>query len=174
MHSHRRLSRRSLVATSSGMAAALAHRSKGRGPGFASGAQPDPARPGARWRRTRRLRPRQPPLRPGQTALRSEVPRRHTQHDGTERHGGVPRHAGGKGEGTPDIFWPEIEIVQELGKTGVLLDVTDIVEEKRGGILPGQDERVLHRLDRQVRRIPGRHRHGRSLLPPGPDRPGRA
>lgn len=30
-------------------------------------------------------------------------------------------------EGVPDIFWPEIDMVQELGKTGVLLDVTDIV-----------------------------------------------
>ncbi|MGH2549042.1 MAG: hypothetical protein ACRDHN_06610, partial [Thermomicrobiales bacterium] len=28
------------------------------------------------------------------------------------------------GEGTPDLLWPEIDMVQELGKTGVLLDVT--------------------------------------------------
>ena len=35
------------------------------------------------------------------------------------------------GAGVPDIFWPEIEMVQELGKTGILLDVTDIVDANK-------------------------------------------
>lgn len=42
------------------------------------------------------------------------------------------------GEGVPDIFWPEIEMVQELGKTGILLDVTDIVEANAENLSPGK------------------------------------
>jgi ABC-type glycerol-3-phosphate transport system substrate-binding protein len=42
------------------------------------------------------------------------------------------------GEGTPDIFWPEIAMVQELGRAGVLLDVTDIVEEHKDDLAPGK------------------------------------
>lgn len=45
-----------------------------------------------------------------------------------------------KGEGTPDIFWPEIEAVQELGKTGVLLDVTDLVEKHKDELAPGKTQ----------------------------------
>ena len=42
------------------------------------------------------------------------------------------------GEGTPDIFWPEIGDVQELGKTGVLLDVTDLVNKHKGELVEGK------------------------------------
>lgn len=42
------------------------------------------------------------------------------------------------GEGVPDIFWPEIEFVQEMGKTGILLDVTDIVEANAENLSPGK------------------------------------
>jgi ABC-type glycerol-3-phosphate transport system substrate-binding protein len=42
------------------------------------------------------------------------------------------------GEGTPDIFWPEIDVVQELGKTGVLLDVTDLVKKHEAELAPGK------------------------------------
>lgn len=41
-------------------------------------------------------------------------------------------------EGVPDIFWPEIDMVQELGKTGVLLDVTDIVDASKADLSPGK------------------------------------
>lgn len=41
-------------------------------------------------------------------------------------------------EGVPDIFWPEIDMVQELGKTGVLLDVTDIVTAAQADLSPGK------------------------------------
>lgn len=43
-----------------------------------------------------------------------------------------------EGEGTPDIFWPEIEAVQELGKAGVLLDVTDLVEKHKAELAAGK------------------------------------
>jgi multiple sugar transport system substrate-binding protein len=43
-----------------------------------------------------------------------------------------------KGDGTPDILWPEIDMVQELGKTGVLLDVTDIVTAAKADLAPGK------------------------------------
>jgi lactose/L-arabinose transport system substrate-binding protein len=42
------------------------------------------------------------------------------------------------GEGVPDLLWPEIEMVQELGKAGVLLDVTDIVEASAAELSPGK------------------------------------
>jgi ABC-type glycerol-3-phosphate transport system substrate-binding protein len=42
------------------------------------------------------------------------------------------------GEGTPDLLWPEIELVQELGKTGVLLDVTDLVDKLKADLAPGK------------------------------------
>lgn len=42
------------------------------------------------------------------------------------------------GEGVPDILWPEIEMVQELGKAGVFLDVTDIVEANKADLSPGK------------------------------------
>jgi lactose/L-arabinose transport system substrate-binding protein len=42
------------------------------------------------------------------------------------------------GEGTPDIFWPEIDMVQELGRTGVLLDVTDLVKKHEAELAPGK------------------------------------
>jgi ABC-type glycerol-3-phosphate transport system substrate-binding protein len=48
-----------------------------------------------------------------------------------------------KGEGTPDIFWPEIEVVQELGKTGVLLDTTALVEKNKANMLPGSVQECL-------------------------------
>ncbi|MEZ4530286.1 MAG: extracellular solute-binding protein [Thermomicrobiales bacterium] len=41
-------------------------------------------------------------------------------------------------EGVPDIFWPEIDMVQELGKTGVLLDTTDIVTADKDNLSPGK------------------------------------
>ncbi len=41
-------------------------------------------------------------------------------------------------EGVPDIFWPEIDMVQELGKTGVLLDTTDIVTAEQADLSPGK------------------------------------
>ncbi|TXG83584.1 MAG: extracellular solute-binding protein [Thermomicrobiales bacterium] len=41
-------------------------------------------------------------------------------------------------EGVPDIFWPEIDMVQELGKTGVLLDTTDIVTANKDNLSPGK------------------------------------
>jgi ABC-type glycerol-3-phosphate transport system substrate-binding protein len=50
----------------------------------------------------------------------------------------VLRAALAAGEGVPDIFWPEIEMVQELGKTGILLDVTDIVEANAEVLSPGK------------------------------------
>ncbi len=42
------------------------------------------------------------------------------------------------GEGTPDIFWPEIGMVQELGKTEVLLDVTELVQKHEADLAPGK------------------------------------
>jgi len=42
------------------------------------------------------------------------------------------------GKGTPDIFWPEIDMVQELGKTGVLLDVTELVKKHEAELAPGK------------------------------------
>lgn len=42
------------------------------------------------------------------------------------------------GEGTPDLLWPEIDMVQELGKTGVLLDVTDLVKKLEADLAPGK------------------------------------
>jgi lactose/L-arabinose transport system substrate-binding protein len=42
------------------------------------------------------------------------------------------------GKGTPDILWPEIEAVQELGKTEALLDVTDLVEKHKPDLAPGK------------------------------------
>ena len=47
------------------------------------------------------------------------------------------------GEGTPDIFWPEIDAVQELGKTGVLLDVTDLVKKHEQELAPGKTAECL-------------------------------
>ncbi|MCC6674782.1 MAG: extracellular solute-binding protein [Thermomicrobiales bacterium] len=43
-----------------------------------------------------------------------------------------------KGEGMPDIFWPEIDMVQELGKAGVLLDTTDIIEPLKDDLAAGK------------------------------------
>lgn len=43
-----------------------------------------------------------------------------------------------EGEGTPDLLWPEIDLVQELGKTGVLLDVSDLVEKHINELSPGK------------------------------------
>ncbi len=45
-----------------------------------------------------------------------------------------------QGQGTPDIFWPEIDAVQELGKSGVLLDVTDIVTKHKDELAPGKTQ----------------------------------
>ena len=42
------------------------------------------------------------------------------------------------GEGMPDIFWPEIEMVQELGKAGVLLETDDIIEPLKADLAPGK------------------------------------
>ncbi len=42
------------------------------------------------------------------------------------------------GEGTPDLLWPEIDMVQELGKTGVLLDVTELVKKHEADLAPGK------------------------------------
>jgi len=47
------------------------------------------------------------------------------------------------GEGTPDIFWPEIEVVQELGKTEVLLDTTALVEKNKALMLPGSVQECM-------------------------------
>ncbi|MGH2558701.1 MAG: extracellular solute-binding protein [Thermomicrobiales bacterium] len=48
-----------------------------------------------------------------------------------------------EGEGTPDIFWPEIDAVQELGKTGVLLDVTDLVKKHEQELAAGKTAECL-------------------------------
>jgi lactose/L-arabinose transport system substrate-binding protein len=42
------------------------------------------------------------------------------------------------GEGTPDLLWPEASDVQDLGKAGVLLDVTDLIEEHKADLAPGK------------------------------------
>jgi ABC-type glycerol-3-phosphate transport system substrate-binding protein len=42
------------------------------------------------------------------------------------------------GEGTPDLVRPEINDVQDLGKTGVLLDVTDLIEKHKAELAPGK------------------------------------
>lgn len=42
------------------------------------------------------------------------------------------------GEGMPDIFWPAVDMVQELGKAGVLLDTTDIIEPLKNDLAPGK------------------------------------
>ncbi len=42
------------------------------------------------------------------------------------------------GEGMPDIFWPEIDMVQELGKAGVLLDVSDIITPLKDELAAGK------------------------------------
>jgi ABC-type glycerol-3-phosphate transport system substrate-binding protein len=41
------------------------------------------------------------------------------------------------GEGTPDIIWPSEEYVQDLGRSGVLMDTTDIVTELEDVLSPG-------------------------------------
>lgn len=41
------------------------------------------------------------------------------------------------GEGTPDIIWPSEEYVQDLGRTGVLMDTTDLVTELKDVLSPG-------------------------------------
>ncbi len=47
------------------------------------------------------------------------------------------------GEGTPDLFWPEIDMVQELGKTEVLLDVTELVKKHEADLAPGKTAECL-------------------------------
>jgi lactose/L-arabinose transport system substrate-binding protein len=47
------------------------------------------------------------------------------------------------GEGTPDLFWPEIDVVQELGKTGILLDVTDLVKKHETELASGKTGECL-------------------------------
>jgi len=42
-----------------------------------------------------------------------------------------------KGAGTPDIIWPPVDLVQELGKTGILLDVTEVVTGLKADLSPG-------------------------------------
>lgn len=41
-------------------------------------------------------------------------------------------------EGVPDIFWPEIDMVQDLGKSGVLMDVTDIITPIKDDLAAGK------------------------------------
>ncbi|HEX2910868.1 MAG TPA: extracellular solute-binding protein [Chloroflexia bacterium] len=41
-------------------------------------------------------------------------------------------------ENVPDIFWPEVNDVQAFGKTGVLLDVTDLVNKLKDKYVPGK------------------------------------
>lgn len=43
-----------------------------------------------------------------------------------------------EGQGTPDIFWPEIGMVQELGKTEVLLDVSELVDKHEADLAAGK------------------------------------
>jgi ABC-type glycerol-3-phosphate transport system substrate-binding protein len=43
-----------------------------------------------------------------------------------------------QGAGTPDIIWPEPAAIQEMGPTGVLLDVTDIVNQYKDMLAPGK------------------------------------
>lgn len=43
-----------------------------------------------------------------------------------------------QGEGTPDIFWPEIDMVQELSKSEVLLDVTELVKKHESELAAGK------------------------------------
>jgi hypothetical protein len=42
------------------------------------------------------------------------------------------------GEGTPDLVWPETFDIQDLGKAGVLLDVSDIVDKHKLKLAPGK------------------------------------
>ncbi len=42
------------------------------------------------------------------------------------------------GDGTPDILWPEIDMVQELGRTGILLDTTDLVKKHEKELSAGK------------------------------------
>jgi ABC-type glycerol-3-phosphate transport system substrate-binding protein len=48
-----------------------------------------------------------------------------------------------EGEGAPDIFWPEIEFVQEFGKTDVLMDVTDLVKKHEAELAAGKTAECL-------------------------------
>lgn len=43
-----------------------------------------------------------------------------------------------EGEGTPDLLWPEIGMVQELGKTDILLDATELVKKHEAELSPGK------------------------------------
>lgn len=58
-------------------------------------------------------------------------------------------------EGVPDIFWPEIEMVQELGKAGVLLDVTDIVTPLQADLAPGKTAECFIPSTGQYAAFPG-------------------
>lgn len=42
-----------------------------------------------------------------------------------------------EGEGTPDIIWPSEEYVQDLGRSGVLMDTSDIVNERKDDLSAG-------------------------------------
>lgn len=42
------------------------------------------------------------------------------------------------GEGTPDLVWPEADAIQELGRAGALLDVTDIVNNNKDKLAKGK------------------------------------
>ncbi len=42
------------------------------------------------------------------------------------------------GEGTPDLFWPEIDFVQDVGKSDVLMDVTDLVKKHEAELAVGK------------------------------------
>lgn len=42
-----------------------------------------------------------------------------------------------EGEGTPDIIWPSEEYVQDLGRSGVLMDTTDLVEAHKADLSEG-------------------------------------
>ncbi len=60
-----------------------------------------------------------------------------------------------QGEGTPDIFWPEIDAVQELGKSGVLLDVTDIVTKHKDELAPGKTQECFIAATGKYAAFPG-------------------
>jgi len=42
------------------------------------------------------------------------------------------------GEGTPDLFWPEIDFVQDVGKSDVLMDVTELVQRHEAELSVGK------------------------------------
>lgn len=60
-----------------------------------------------------------------------------------------------KSDTIPDLFWPEVNDVQALGKTGALLDVTDIVTKLKDKFVPGKLAEVFVASTSKYAAFPG-------------------